>query len=336
MRLNQPLFFFLLICGLASTLAADARAQAAPEASTSAAATERARKLFVEAARLYDEGQYAQAYVAFAAAWAIKKHPSIAGNLADCEMKVGKYRDAAEHLRYIAKDTSGEAKAEDKRRAQERLDEVSKRLGVLAVTVIPNGSEVTLDGAPLGKSPLVDTVFVDPGQHSLEAHGEGYLPGKVAFEMGAGSMRPVRLSLSLRGSASVPLPERRSVIPGAVLGGVAGAALATGIGLLVVGGNKLSTSQSVFQQIMQAHQGCIAGAHNLDARCSTLKSTASTSDAFDRAGIGLLIGAGATAVGSVVYFVWPASKSGAPAAGGVRVVPALSMAGGGILASGTF
>jgi hypothetical protein len=78
------------------------------------------------------------------------------------------------------------------------------------------------------------------------------------------------------------------------------------------------------------------GAANYDPRCSDLESTSRTSDTLDRAGVGLLIGAGAAAVASVLYFVWPASKSTAPTTGAIRVVPAVSAGGGRVLFSGTF
>jgi hypothetical protein len=319
---------FLLAFTLASASIATAHAQPAPDAagSTTGAATERARKLHVEAARLYDEGKYAQAYVAFVAAWAIKKHPSIAGNLADCEVKLGKYRDAAEHFRYIVADTSGDAKPADKRRAQERLDEVLKRIGVITLTAVPSGTELTLDGASLGKAPLPDSVFVDSGQHTLEGRAEGYLPSRVTFDVAAGTAKAMQLSL-------VPEPPpRRSVVPGAVIGGVAGVALATGIGLVAVAAQKRSTAQGLNQTITQAHQRCFMGAANYDSLCAELASTSLTSDTLDRAGVGVLIGAGAAAVGSLLYFVWPVSKPKTPVSGAVRVVPTASTTGGGIFA----
>jgi hypothetical protein len=324
--------------GLALTFAADGQAQPASDASTSttAAATERARKLYVEAARLYDDGKYPQAYVAFAAAWAIKKHPSIAGNLADCEAKLGKFRDAAEHFRYIVKDVSGEVKAEDKRRAQERLDEVLKRIGVVTVTVNPGEVELALDGTAVGASPLPDSVFVDPGHHTLEGHRDGYLPTQVTFDVAAGAAQPIRLTLKPKGSDPVPLPERRSIVPGAVLGAVTGVTLAVGIGLVAVVANKHATDTNLNHAITDAHHSCVASAPNFDSQCITLQSTSSAADTLSRAEVGVLTGAGALAVGTVVYFLWPEAKPRAPTSSSVRVVPVFSTGSGGMFVSGTF
>jgi PEGA domain len=336
MQTHRPLFVLTLT--LASTLAGGAHAQPTPDASTSmsAAASERARKLYVEGARLFDEGKFPQAYVAFAAAWAIKKHPSIAGNLADCEVNLGKYRDAAEHFRYIVKDTSGEVKPDDKRRAQERLDDTLKRIGVVTFTVEPSGAGVVLDGAALGASPLTDSVFVDPGQHTLEARAEGQVPGWLAFDVTAGSTQAVKLALKPKGQDAVPRPERRSVVPGAVLGGVAGAALVAGIGFFAAGRSKPASARASRVTVLDAGQSCVIGATNYYPGCPGILSTATTSNAFQSASVGLWVGAGAAAVGSVLYFVLPAARSSTPSTGTLRVTPMVSPACAGLGFSGTF
>src|SRR5262249_55471681 len=155
----------------------------------------------------------------------------------------------------------------------QRLDEALKHVGVVTITAGPGAVELTLDGAPLGKSPLPDSVLMDPGRHTIEGRAEGYLPAQITFDAAAGSTQPVQLSLKPKGPdqppATPPLPERRSVVPGAVLGGVAGAALVSGIGLMVSGAQKLSTSRNLSQQITQAHHSCVSGAPNFDPQCPT-------------------------------------------------------------------
>jgi tetratricopeptide (TPR) repeat protein len=138
-----------LLCLAASTMiptrgAAQPKGPAAPAPTTVVAATDRARALHIEGARLFELGKYDQAYVAFLAAWALKKHPQIAGNLGDCEMKLGKYRDAAEHYAFAAQDPKPEAKGI----AQERLKEAQIKIGTLVVATNPGGAEVLLDGKP--------------------------------------------------------------------------------------------------------------------------------------------------------------------------------------------
>ena len=54
----------------------------------------------------------------------------------------------------------------------------------------------------------------------------------------------------------------------------------------------------------------MTGASNDDSRCGSLQSTAATSNTLQRAGVGLLIGAGAAAAGALLYFTLPLSSPG--------------------------
>src|SRR5262249_22124873 len=65
------------------------------------------------AVRHYEDGvaavklsRWAKAYDSFLAAWKLKQHFQIAVNLGHAELKLGKYRDAAEHLTYFLQEAS--------------------------------------------------------------------------------------------------------------------------------------------------------------------------------------------------------------------------------------
>src|SRR5262249_42858992 len=184
--------------GAAKAPPAEAPPADEPPATVDAAAAERARKLMTEGARLHDEGKFSEAYVALVAAWAIRQTPSLAKNLADCEMAIGKHRDAADHLRYITK--SADAKPEEKTRAQEELTEALKKIGSYRVSVSIDNAEVLLDGEALGKSPLKESVYVAPGKHVFEARRDRYEPDRQEVEVAPGSAQIVRLHLNAQGS----------------------------------------------------------------------------------------------------------------------------------------
>ena len=81
----------------------------------------------------------------------------------------------------------------------------------------------------------------------------------------------------------------------------------------------------------------MTGASNQDAGCAGLSSTASLGDAMHDAGVGLMIGAGAAAIGAVGYALWPQARPGTPQAGSLHVAPAGSAgSGAGVIFSGTF
>ena len=191
------------------------------------AATDRARALHIEGARLFEAGKYDQAYVAFVAAWALKKHPQIAANLADCEMKLGKYRDAAEHFAFVVRDPSNEAKPDLKRTAQQRLTEAQAKVGTLTLSGSPTGAEVLLDGKAVGTAPLDGPIFVEPGHHTIEALRAGAAGARATVDVGAGEARDVVLAEETAQPPPTPPPvvEQRPLWPVIAAGGAAVVAL---------------------------------------------------------------------------------------------------------------
>lgn len=333
---------------LAALLGAPAGTSAQPAPAAPASAADPADAAFRQGNALYKQQRYAEAKAAFEQAFKLKRSHDIAANLGFAELKLGLQRDAAEHLAFAVKNWPPTGKAENRESALHWLGIAKGAVMTLKVTVNVDGATVLVDGKAVGTSPLETEVFVDPGTRTIGARLAGYADAEHAVQATQGGEQKVEIALVAapppgpaggggRGPTPPPTPARRSVVPGAVLGGVGGAALVTGIGLIVAGAGKLSTSKTESQQVLDAHKSCVAGATNYDTQqCASLASTASTSDTLDRVGLGFLVGAGAAAVGSVVYFVWPAAKPSAPSAGVVHVVPSVSATGGGLVVSGTF
>src|SRR5258708_21490866 len=60
------------------------------------------QELFVEGVRRMNNQDWAGAYVSLLAAWRLEKRWSIAANLGAVELKLGKHREAAEHLAFAS------------------------------------------------------------------------------------------------------------------------------------------------------------------------------------------------------------------------------------------
>jgi hypothetical protein len=118
------------------------------------------------------------------------------------------------------------------------------------------------------------------------------------------------------------------LVPGLVLGGAAVAGFAAGTGLMVDSAGMRSTAQGLSNAILSAHHSCVPGAQNLDPQCPTVKSETMTSDTLHDAGVGVLIGAGALAVASGMYFLWPTQR--------VTIAPNVGTSGAGLLVNGSF
>lgn len=104
------------------------------------------------------------ALAAFNKAWQIKKTAAIAANLGRVELKLGHYRDAAEHWTYYL-----DQHPSDTKEADDALAECREHVGSIRVTVNQPGALVSVDGNSAGSAPLDSELWVDPGQHTVYA-----------------------------------------------------------------------------------------------------------------------------------------------------------------------
>jgi tetratricopeptide (TPR) repeat protein len=291
---------------------------------------DRADELFDQGTAAADAGRLPEAEAKFREAWGLKQTHDIAGNLAIVERRLGKHREAAAHLTWALDHFPPTESSSARKALEQELKLARAELSALRVRLNVDGAEVTVNGRAAGSTPVAAEVLVDPGSVTIAARRDGYVAAEQTITMAKGESREVSLTMA----AVVADAPRRSVVPGAVLGGVAGAALVTGIGLLAGFRAKSSTAQGQYDAILQAGNSCVTGAANHDPRCASLYGTASTGNTLQKAGVGALIGAGAAAAGTVVYFVLPSPRPGTPSSGGLHIVPALSPTAAGLVFSG--
>ncbi len=292
---------------------------------------DRADELFEQAASEYDAGRFAQAQAKLDQAWSLKKTHDIAGNLGVVEVKLGMFARAAEHLTWALRHFPPTEADQARRGFEQQLATARAQCGAIRVRVNVDGAEVTVNGRSVGISPLADEVFVDPGTVNLKAQRDGYGAVQQSITVPKGQVRELPLTLTLREK-----PERRSIVPGAVLGAVGGAAVIAGIGLLAGSSSKASNARGVHDQIVEAGHDCTQGASTYDTRCDGLASTSKDANLFRDAGIGMMIGGGVVAAGAVTYFLWPQSSPSKGTAPSMRVLPVASSTGGGMFALGVF
>jgi PEGA domain len=303
----------LLLCAPAAARAGDP----SPEA------IEKSSALYQQARALQVRGKWTEAEATYQAAWDLRHTFDIAGNLGDCELHVGQPREAAEHLSFALKNAPAGVLSEQSDALRRMLKEARAQIGTLRVTVNVPGAEVLLDGKPVADPA---EVYVDPGPRTVEARLTGYGPASQALSARPGSVEQVALVL---------VAPRRSVVPGAVLGGVAGATLIAGIGAYAAGRSKANSAQTTYETISKAGHSCVTGASNYDPACPGLDSTASTSNTLQRAGVGLWVGAGAAAAATVLWFALPQGTGGPRSTGRLTIVPVLAPGVAGLTLTGT-
>lgn len=334
---HHPLLRAAVFCLCATTASPFAWSQTPAPGSDAASA--QADDLTHRGVNLLKKHQWAEAEELFRQAWALKRSYDIAGNLGLAEAGLGKWRDAAEHLTFALATFPANGKAAHRDLLREKLASAREHVGGLTIEMDAPGAEVLVDGKSVGTAPLAGEVLVEPGAHVVEAQLAGRGAARGEASVVAGGSASVTLALKSEQAPPPPppvVPVKRSVVPGAVLGGVAGAALVTGLGLFAGGRAKLSTAHDMNAAIVGAGHSCVAKAANYDPTCADLYSTASTSNTLQRAGVGLMVGAGAAAVATVIYFVLPTSGSKPSSTGTLRVTPALAPAAAGLVFSGAF
>jgi tetratricopeptide (TPR) repeat protein len=123
-----------------------------------------ARAEFEAGVGAFDASDFAAAADHFAKAQQLQPHPEVLLNLAQSELKAGRYAESATHFHaYIQQIAPKES-------AEARLGFTQARSYVAQVSIVSaEPTLVTLDGVELGTTPLDHPVFVAPGTHRFAA-----------------------------------------------------------------------------------------------------------------------------------------------------------------------
>ena len=160
-----------------------------------------ARERFQEGVKYYDEKQYEKARAAFLQAYALKRHPAVLLNLAQSELRSGHEADAAKHFVTYLREHK-EATALERQEAEKGLAAAKAKVGEITLNVDTDGAEIYVDGQPEGRSPLAGPIYLEPGQHAIEARREGKVgTANVTAKAGAGAT--VSVALGAGGSPAV-------------------------------------------------------------------------------------------------------------------------------------
>lgn len=160
--------------------------------------TELARQRFREGVAHYDRQDYEKARLAFLQAYLLKPHPAVLLNLAQSELRAGRYAEAAENFTKYLQNPN--APAAD--HAKAGFEEARQRVTELNVQVNATGASVSIDGTDVGRSPLPSVVYLMPGRHTIVAR-KGEATAQKALDAVAGRREYIALELR-EGYAAAP------------------------------------------------------------------------------------------------------------------------------------
>lgn len=338
----------VLVTAARPTAAADPVPSAAPAATTSP--TQQADDLFLKGKALLKEGKKQDALAAYRAAFKLRKSYDVAGNLGSLELDLGLHRDAAEHIAYALSHYAASGTTQDQlAKARQRFETARKEVCVVHVAVSVEGAEVLVDGVSIGRAPIAEDVFVDPGARRIEARFPGYVTATKSLNAKKNGTEEVKLEM-VREAAAVPTatasatatgsatalppvgPRREILIGGAVLAG-----MATLVGGILLGAAESQRADLIAESPKNPDGTLICAKATAlgtaDAACDALRARGRTANALGQAGIGALIGGGLVGLGTVGYALFARAPQKATA---VRWWPVASPTTAGLVCNGAF
>jgi tetratricopeptide (TPR) repeat protein len=284
-----------------------------------------ADRLFTQGATAFEAGKTEEALKNFREAWALRKSYDLASAMAQAELLLGRHRDAAEHLSYALRNFAITAKPEKRAPLEKALAEVRTKIVALRIKATIDGAEVRLNGHALGKTPLEQEVFAEPGAITVELRAEGHDDARQTLDAKAGTTQDVTLA---------PAPKTRSMVPAVILGGVSVVGLGVGAGLAIASTDQGTEALKLRDAYIAKHgaKPCsdVAGA---TTDCNAIGDRLRAQDALGNASIGVFVGSGVVAAGAVGYWLWARRN---PARAQVRAWPAIGATGAGMIIEGRF
>jgi len=300
-----------------------------------------AQARFKEGIDLADANNHEAARLKFQQAWSVYKSPAVLYNLARSEQLTGHDIEAFEHFREFLKAPPDPKVTEvHKKRAQENVEELTKKLAQVDVQAPPN-ARITVDGKHAPEAAR-DPVPVQPGRHVVEATLEGRIKS-ITVECNAGNVTKAKIEFEVTTSNAAapannftePPPaggdgddrtsSARIVVPAII--GVAGlASLGVGIGFGLAS-QSAKDDEDALRRPGVCSVTTSAECQALDDKRSdvTTKGTIST--------IGYVGGGVLLAAAVVTYIVWPSSKKSGSR---ITVAPVANANGGMLHLGGSF
>ncbi|WP_437585611.1 hypothetical protein [Sorangium sp. So ce1000] len=313
-----------------------------------------ARDMFSKGEEAWMQGKYDQCHAWFLAAWSIRPHRQIAGNLAACELKIGRYRDAAEHLAFLMRPNADGKPTPLSQEHRALLDEAMAKIAVLQIDAEP-GTTVVLDGKIVGQAPLPAPLYLEPGEHTIDGRARTGAEAQVPLTLAPGTQRNIDLHRQVRQAAPTtpkpaeapprvtppppPPPPDTRVRDGVVIGGLAlgGAAIAAGVVFVVVSNGKSEKVNEATRSIAMSGDANACNDPAFRARCDALDDTYIAEETTRNLAIAALVTAGAALGGTALaYVLWPVGTPRTTALPGVRVTPTMTAHSAGLTIGGAF
>ena len=297
------------------------------------------------------QGAVRRALPYFERAYELKRSYITAANLGTAELKMKRYRLAANHLSEALQQVPAE-RLEALKKLRGYLSEAKQHVVTLSINVEPDRSIVYLDGEVLGVAPLSGPVFVDAGTHILYAQNGDDKTKTQMVAGAAGSSQGVNLVVLARSpETNVPhsTPSRGEGVAAdadggdsllmttlLVGGGITLTSLGVSVGLTVWANDLSSEADELVSQV--GVTSCTNASGEVLATCNTISELRGDQDTASNAAFGMWLATGALALttAGIVAGVALLPEKGSSAATTIAVAPMPLPGGGGLVLVGTW
>ncbi|WP_437690159.1 PEGA domain-containing protein [Sorangium sp. So ce176] len=327
---------------MAAADVASAQPAAPQEAPASAGdAVTRADAFYRHGLRLYSDKKYVEAEKELESAWELNPTFDVAYNLGNTKYQLKKHREAATYLSFALRNWPlVKTVAKLKPTAEQRFAESRAQVGAVAVTVGVAGAEVLVDGEAVGRAPLGGEVFVEPGEHQVEARLPGYETASQTVSAAKGGAAKVELPMTLakseekeatpvakaaEGASSpggapaaetapaVPVgpiapQQERSWVPAIALGAASVVGLGVGVATTVASSVASDDAHKESAAINQGRGQCVKPEPSWVGRCEQVRNDATRADTLGNVARVAYIASGVFAISAVTYALWPTPK----------------------------
>jgi hypothetical protein len=253
--------------------------------------------------------------------------------LAQSELEQQKYRKAAEHFSWALSNLLPSATDAQRKAVETGLTRARAEVAVLRLEIKPDGSDVVVGADSVTRSPVANSVFVDPGEVIIAVKHDGFVSVDKRVVVGKGTEQAIEITLTPKDEAapvatppvvdsglrtSAPVPDHdtkpKSLAPAFVATGVAVVGGVVGL-VFTLKANSKSEDASGLRDGVLPLGGCNDGVKAADAAkeqqrlqgCADLKSELQSKDAATNLAVGAFVVGGVAAL-AAGYFYWDALR----------------------------
>jgi len=186
-------------------------ADAAPKAKKPAPEQKEADRHFKAGVALFKESKFSEALAEFERANELAPHPLVLYNIASCHRELSNYAEAVKFYRRFLSEGAGTVAATRLHTAQTELDAILARIASVTI-VVPDGTELTLDGKALGAMPIDMPLILSPGEHHIAAKAAGRKDVERKLRVASGDEVSITLDMPVADEPAKPPPVEPVVV----------------------------------------------------------------------------------------------------------------------------